>query len=84
MTFEDVRVAGVPIARLIGKAEQHATRANNRIDKLTDGDVSSAELAEDVRDWMLPIHEMWTDVRNDNLERLPNNSARRGAGYSVP
>lgn len=79
IAFEDVRIAGVPIARLIGKAEQNATRANNRIDELVDGDTSSAELSENVREQMLPIHEMWTDVRNGNVERLPNSSARRGA-----
>lgn len=77
--LEELTIAGHPIGRIISNVERSAKRANNRIDEVVEGDATSAQLSEDVRDQMLPIHEMWTDVRNGNLERLPNASARRGA-----
>lgn len=68
--------------RDLGAVEDQYDSPGGLIDAVeseANGSVSSAGISDDVRDRMLPIHEMWIDVRQDRLERLPGDNARRAA-----
>lgn len=68
--------------RDLGAVEDDYDTSGGLVDAVESGansGVSSAKISDDVRDRMLPIHEMWVDVRQDRMERLPSDNARRAA-----
>jgi len=55
--------------------EAFVSRNGSIIDAIQ-GDAGVAEISESVRQRMLPIHQMWMDVRTDNADELGNTQRR--------
>lgn len=61
--------------------ETHIEENGALPDQLEDGElrVTHGGLTEGVRQRLLPIHEMWIDVREGREEKIPHDNERRGA-----
>jgi hypothetical protein len=59
----------------------HIDQHGSLTDQLADGEVrvEHGGLTETVRQRLLPIHEMWIDLRDGREEKLPGDRQRRGA-----
>lgn len=96
--MEDIWIAGQPIGLVAAKANARSKENKKELDAVeataTDGGSRLRDLDEQVRERMLPIHQMWVDVSDGNGDHLGKTDrraavlfgkfVRRAGGQSVP